>query len=335
MAGHELAGVCTAVGSKVTKFKVGDHVGVGCMVDSCNACAACKRGEEQMCSKQVGTYNGKKAKGRSATFPEGGHTLGGYTSAFVVHENFAILIPASYPLEAAGPVMCAGVTMFDPLRRHGATLGTEVGIVGLGGLGQMGVKIAKAMGCRVTVISRAENKRAFAMTSCGADAFVCSEDVEQMKASSRTLHLILNTVPIDHDYFAYNVLLNPKTKGNKQVILGLHVGLVAGFIAGGITGNKARVLGSGIGSIEATQAVIDLCAKHAITPEIEIVSVDDLTKVYETLDSGNDGGKRYVLDIAQTLRAEAKTTGPPKIHANRTGISFWSVLKNVVRHLCA
>jgi len=142
--GHELAGVCTAVGSAVTKVKVGDNVGVGCMVDSCGGCGACQRGEEQKCTSQVGTYNhpgNKNRSGRADTFPLGGHTLGGYTTTFVVHENFAVIIPQSFPLEYAGPVMCAGVTLFDPLRRYGAGPGKTVAIVGIGGLGQMGVKV--------------------------------------------------------------------------------------------------------------------------------------------------------------------------------------------------
>lgn len=146
--GHELAGVCTAVGPGVTKFKVGDHVGVGCMVDSCLACDACLRGEEQKCTKgNVATYNGQGNKfGRAQTYPPDGSTLGGYSTQMVVHERFGIKVPEGYPLEFAGPVMCAGVTLYDPLKRYGAKQGTKVGIVGLGGLGQMGIRVAKAMG---------------------------------------------------------------------------------------------------------------------------------------------------------------------------------------------
>jgi len=183
--GHELAGICTAVGKNVTRVKVGDHVGVGCMVDSCLKCSACKRGEEQKCAKQVGTYGAKNKNGRAATGPVGGttltpaHTLGGYTTQMVVHERFAIIIPKDYGLEYAGPVMCAGVTLFDPLRRYKVTTGSRVAVVGLGGLGQMGVKIAVAMGCVVTVVSRSPSKEKFAR-ECGATAFICSTDAGQV-----------------------------------------------------------------------------------------------------------------------------------------------------------
>jgi hypothetical protein len=162
-----------AVGDAVTRVKVGDHVGVGCMVDSCLTCAACKRGEEQMCSKQVATYNGKDFSGRAATGPGAPqHTLGGYSDKMVVHERFAIIIPKTYPLECAGPVMCAGVTLFDPLRRYGAGKGTRVAIVGVGGLGQMGIRIAKALGCVVTAITRTAGKADFAR-ECGAARRAC------------------------------------------------------------------------------------------------------------------------------------------------------------------
>ena len=154
--GHELAGVCVAVGPNVTKVKVSDHVGVGCMVDSCLNCKACLRGEEQMCLKQVFTYGAKDLNGRAETYPRGGVTIGGYTQKIVVHERFAIIIPPEYPLEYAGPVMCAGVTMYDPMKRQGAKAGTRLGIVGLGGLGMTGVKIGSLLGCRVTAVSRAD-----------------------------------------------------------------------------------------------------------------------------------------------------------------------------------
>ena len=192
--GHELAGVCTAVGKNVTRVKVGDHVGVGCMVDSCLNCSACKRGEEQKCSKQVGTYGANNKNGRAATGPVGGatltpaHTLGGYTTQMVVHERFAIIIPKEYGLEYAGPVMCAGVTLFDPLRRYKATAGSRVAVVGLGGLGQMGVKIAEAMGCTVTVVSRSPSKEKFAK-QCGATAFICSTDAAQVWIDESCLYV--------------------------------------------------------------------------------------------------------------------------------------------------
>jgi D-arabinose 1-dehydrogenase-like Zn-dependent alcohol dehydrogenase len=171
------------------------------MVDSCLECAACKRGEEQMCTGggNVGTYNGRDKHGRAAQFPAGGPTVGGYATSHVVHEKFAIALPRAYPLECAGPVMCSGVTLFDPLRRYGATVGTRVGVVGMGGLGTMGVKIAKAMGCTVTAISRGPAKEAFAR-SCGADAYLSSTDAKAMAAAAGSLDLVLNTISANHDF---------------------------------------------------------------------------------------------------------------------------------------
>ena len=159
------------------------------------------REEEQKCSRgSVGTYCGKdKYDGRAAQVPEGRQTLGGYTSTFVVNEKFGVKIPFGYPLEYAGPVMCAGVTMYDPLAVNDAKNGTRVGIVGLGGLGQLGVKVAKARGCKVTVISTSERKRSFALESCGADDFVVSSDPSDMARARGSLDLILNTVPVFHD----------------------------------------------------------------------------------------------------------------------------------------
>ena len=210
--GHELAGVVAAVGADVTRVRVGDHVGVGCMVDSCLTCAACRRGEEQMCSKQTATYNGKdNGSGRAAPGPGApAHTLGGYTDKFVVHERFAVVIPKSYPLECAGPVMCAGVTLFDPLRRYGATKGTRVGVVGLGGLGQMGIRLAKAMGCIVTAITRSAAKADFAK-ECGADFVIVSTSSDDMARAraARALDLVLNTIPVEHDYAPFTALLAP------------------------------------------------------------------------------------------------------------------------------
>jgi D-arabinose 1-dehydrogenase-like Zn-dependent alcohol dehydrogenase len=316
--GHELAGICAAVGPGVTKFKVGDAVGVGCMVDACLSCAACLRGEEQKCAKgNIATYNGRDKHGRAATFPAGGATLGGYTQRMVVHERFGILLPGGYPLEYAGPVMCAGVTLFDPLRRYGATKGTKVGIVGLGGLGQMGVRIAKALGCTVTALSRLEAKRALA-TECGADAFIATDDAAAMQAAVGTLDLILNTIPSDHDYHAYTKLC--ARKGGKHVILGLNNALGAALIVDGATFGASRVKMSGIGGIEATQAVVDLCSAHNIKPAVKIINVSEINGVYEALENGNDSGLRHVLDISTLNEAAfgACTAPPPdfsKAHA--------------------
>jgi D-arabinose 1-dehydrogenase-like Zn-dependent alcohol dehydrogenase len=324
--GHELAGICTAVGPKVTKVKVGQKIGVGCMVDSCKKCSACKRGEEQMCSKQVGTYNGKDNGSGRAASPLG-YTIGGYTEKMVVDEDFAIIIPDKYPLEYAGPVMCAGITMYDPMQRQGVKAGSCVGIVGLGGLGQMGIKIAKALGCEVTVISRSAKKEEFAK-KCGADKFVVSTSEDDMQKAKRSLDLILNTIPVYHKYVEYNRLL--KKKGGRQVLLGLHAGIAGAMITNMVTFNHSRVLHSGIGGIQATQDVINLCAEHSIYPDIKVVPVDELNSIYEKLDGNNDEGIRYVLDIANTLNENTElkyNAEAPKLGAFSGGISPFAAVR--------
>lgn len=317
--GHELAGVCVWVGKNVTKFQVGDHVGVGCMVDSCQKCAACKRGEEQMCTSQIATYGGVDKSGRAATYPPNTKTLGGYTDKHVVHQNFAIKIPKDYPLEAAGPVMCAGVTLYDPLKRYGAKEGTRVAIVGIGGLGDIGIRIAKAMGCYVAAVSSTPSKEALAKTS-GADAFICSSDAANMKDHYGKYDLVLNTIAVEHDYTVYSNLLG---RGGKHIILGLNSALVGGFVTNAIVcGSKIKA--SGIGSIAATQEVINLCAKNGIKPEIKLIGVEEINNVYEILDSKNIGGLRYVIDIAtlnESAFAKCENLAPPKLspYAGITG----------------
>lgn len=189
--GHELAGVAVAIGSKVTTVKVGMQVGVGCYIDSCMDCPQCHIGEENKCKQRVLlTYQSEdkgSQSGRAETYPTGGVTAGGYTNRMVVHERFAIKIPDDYPLECAGPIMCAGITMSDPLKKHGVGSGTRVGIVGLGGLGQVGVKLAKALGCIVVAISRSEAKRNFAV-QCGAHTFLASANKAEMKAPHSQHH---------------------------------------------------------------------------------------------------------------------------------------------------
>merc|ERR1712240_101445 len=203
-----------------TKYKVGDRVGVGCIVDSCMGCDGCKAGEEHMCRKgMTGTYNGDIKHGHIAT--DSGWTYGGYSGSQTVHERFIVAIPDGFPLEAAGPVFCAGITMYSPLCYWEANKGGKrVGIIGIGGLGQMGVRLAKAMGNTVTAISASPNKEA-AAREIGADNFVVSTNAESMKAASMSLDLILNTVSAEHQVSTYLPLL-----GKKGVLVQL--GLVLG-----------------------------------------------------------------------------------------------------------
>ena len=344
--GHEVAGVAVAVGSKVANFKIGDFIGIGCMVDSCLSCTACKAGDENHCKKgSTGTYQGKDKYGRAGVCPPGSPTLGGYSKNFVIHEKFAVKIPPTYPLAAAGPVFCAGITMYSPLKRFKVVAGSRVGIVGLGGLGVMGVKIAKALGCTVTAISRSAAKKDFAV-KVGADKYCSTEpaaaapvkeqplaanDDLSMAAHKGSLDIILNTVPSQHDYAQYLPLLDPKSKIKKQVMLGLHNGFVAGMALPKMTFGKSRIVSSMIGNVHDTQEVIDLCAKHNIVPETEIVGVEKLNQIYEMLDKNNDKGVRYVLDIEKTLKEGVdcgKEHGGPPAIAPSAGLSLgWGAVE--------
>ena len=330
--GHELAGIITNVGRNVTGFQVGDSVGVGCMVDSCLECKNCKAGNEHKCSKEnTGTYQGENKFGRAAVAGRTKLTIGGYTDKMVVHYKFAVLIPKSYPLEMAGPVMCAGVTMYSPLTTHGVKSGSHVGILGLGGLGQMGVRIAKALGAKVTVISTSSAKKDLAM-KCGADSFVVSSEEADMKGAKGTLDIILNTIPSYHDYVVYQTLLTSK---GIQVLLGLHAGLAAAMLLDSVVGGSSRIKMSGIGSIRETQDVINLCDKHRIFPDISIVPVTELNSVYSNLDSSNASGTRYVLDIGNTLREDIVCDAPPpKIGPDANKMSLGAILSELLGLLC-
>mmetsp|Transcript_90077 Transcript_90077/g.188344 ORF Transcript_90077/g.188344 Transcript_90077/m.188344 type:complete len:407 (-) Transcript_90077:202-1422(-) len=328
--GHELAGICIAVGEKVTRVKVGDQVGVGCMVDSCLQCKSCKAGHEQKCKKMVQTYNQKDWSGRAATYPPGGHTKGGYTSKMVVHERFAIVIPSSYPLDCAGPVMCSGITMYEPMKVHGVTKDSNVGIVGLGGLGGMGIKLAKALGCKVTAITRTMAKEKMAK-DMGADNVVASTDPESMKNNKKTLDLIINTIPTGHKWSAYQGLLK---KGGKQVLLGIHSGFAGASVANSV--RNCRVVSSMIGGIKNTEEVLALCAKHDIRPEVEVIPITKLNEVFTMLDRANDTGKRYVLDIANTLNEEALggySAEAPVLGPNNSGLNPCGIVRDFTKIL--
>ena len=329
--GHELAGVCVAVGEAVTKFKVGDHVGVGCLVDSCHECAACDAGEEQKCSKSVGTYNSADRSGRAASHPPGRKTIGGYSSTMVVDERFGILIPSGYPLEKAGPVLCSGITMYDPLKKHGATVGTRVGVIGLGGLGVMGIRLATALGCVVTAISRTSAKQGLAEES-GATLFVPSSDAAAMTGAAKSLDLILNTIPAHHDWAAYQPLLAAR---GKHVILGANATMGAAMYAPKLRWwSQPSVVHSMIGGVANTQECIELCAREKIYPETQVVPVQELNEVYTKLDASNDSGLRYVLDLEGSLNGDAIgtcTAPPPTLGPNATGLNYATIVTDVLR----
>eukprot|EP00942_MAST-04A_sp_MAST-4A-sp1_P010597 g10597.t1 len=333
--GHELAGVAIAVGNNVTRVKVGDQIGVGCLVDSCLDCEKCAEGNEHKCKKgSTGTYGGLDKHGRAQTYPKNTPIMGGYTSVHVIHERFAVIIPPSYDLKFAGPVMCAGITMYDPLKVQGVTKGTNVGIVGLGGLGEMGLKLANVMGANVFAISRSPGKKDYAMR-CGAHEFIVSTNKDDMKKHEGKLDLILNTVPFYHDYTFYKQLL---TRNGKQCILGLHAGIGAGMFINKVSCCKSRLMASGIGGMKNTQEVIDICAKHEIYPDIKVIPVWEVNRVYEMLDSGNKTGLRYVLDLEGTLNEEAvekvKNEKAPKMLPARTHLNLMGVIKELCWVLC-
>jgi len=290
--GHELAGVVTSVGKNVTKYKVGDYVGVGCIVDCCMQCEGCKAGEQHMCeSGMTGTYNGMIKHGHIKT--DSGWTFGGYSGSQTVHQNFIIKIPDGFPLDAAGPVFCAGITMYSPLCYWGVKEGGKrVGIIGIGGLGQMGVRLAKAMGNTVTAISTSPGKEA-AAREIGADNFVVSTDAESMKSAAQSMDLILNTVSASHQANHYlSLLANKGTLVQLGLVLSAHQ-----VVQMPLMFRKLSIAGSLIGGIPETQECIDFCAKHNIVPKIKVVKSTDLDDVYKQLASKNDSIIRNVLDI--------------------------------------
>ncbi|HTJ57351.1 MAG TPA: NAD(P)-dependent alcohol dehydrogenase [Devosiaceae bacterium] len=289
--GHEVAGIVASVGSEVTGFKVGDRVGVGCMVDSCGECDPCKRGLEMHCDNGVvWTYGTRKVYGEHD--PDTDHTYGGYSTAITVKDRFVVKIPEALPLDSAAPLLCAGITMYSPLKRYGAGPGKRVGIVGLGGLGHVGVKIAHAMGAHVTLITTSPSKAADA-ASLGADGVIVSTDPEQMQKALRTLDLIVDTVSAAHDMDAYMNLIRLE---GALVMVGLPPEKLA--IKAGTLASKRRIFtGSNIGGIAETQEMLDFCAAHGVTADIELIEAKDINAAYERLVKA-DVRYRFVIDSA-------------------------------------
>ena len=284
--GHEIVGKITAVGSNVSKFKVGEMAGVGCMVDSCRVCPQCAAGDEQFCEKgNVGTYNSPDAK-------SGGRTYGGYSTHIVVDQAFTLHIPENLDLKGVAPLLCAGITTYSPLKRHNISKGKKVAIVGLGGLGHMGVKIAAAMGAEVTVISTSDNKKPDA-EKLGANHFVNSKRPEELKALANSFDFILNTVSAPHDY---NVLLALLKTNGTMVLVGAppEPAAIMGFSL--ILGRKV-LAGSLIGGIAETQEMLDFCSEHNIVSDIEMIKMDEINEAYERI-LKSDVKYRFVIDMA-------------------------------------
>lgn len=284
--GHEIVGHVTAVGSRVSSYKIGDRVGVGCMLDSCRVCEQCAAGEEQFCDKGASmTYNGFEQDGRTMTF-------GGYSQRITVDQAFVVRVPDALPLDRAAPLLCAGITTYSPLKRFGCGPGKKVAVMGLGGLGHVGVRIARAMGAEVTVISTSEGKRADA-AELGAHDFLVSTDAKAMKAAAGRFDLILDTVSAPHDL---NAGLNLLRTDGTLVLVGVpEEALPVQPFA--IIGRRRRLAGSLIGGIAETQEMLDFCADHGIVAEIEMIAAREIDQAYERM-LRSDVKYRFVIDSA-------------------------------------
>jgi len=292
--GHEIAGIVSAVGSEVTGYRVGDRVGVGCFVDSCRECANCLAGEEQYCLKgEVGTYNARNYDGTP--------TYGGYSTAVVVDENFVLGIPDGIELSEAAPLLCAGITLYSPLKNWKAGPGKKVAILGMGGLGHMGVKIAHALGAEVTVLSQTLSKQEDGLRF-GADHYYATNDPSTFTELENEFDLIVNTVAANLDLERYLGLL--ALDGTL-----VHVGIptepdqVKMFW---LASQRRSIAGSKIGGIRQTQEMLDFCAAHGIGADVEIVSVDQVNEAYERV-IRSDVRYRFVIDTA-TFGAETPAT---------------------------
>ncbi|WCJ32016.1 cinnamyl-alcohol dehydrogenase [Euphorbia peplus] len=291
--GHEIVGVVTEVGSKVEKFKVGDKVGVGCMVGSCHTCENCSNNLENYCPQMILTYSSKNTDGTV--------TYGGYSDIMVTDEHFAVHIPDNLPLDATAPLLCAGITVYSPLKYYGLDQpGMHLGVVGLGGLGHMAVKFAKAMGLKVTVISTSPHKKQEAIQNLGADSFLVSRDHDDMEEAISTMDGIIDTVSAMHPLLPLLELLKPNGKlvlvGAPEKPLELH--------AFPLLSKRKMVAGSCIGGMKETQEMIDFAAKHGITADIEVIPIDYVNTAMDRLLKA-DVKYRFVIDIANTIKSSS------------------------------
>ena len=285
--GHEIIGRVRAVGAAVTRFAVGDHVGVGCMVDSCQHCAACDQGHEQYCAEfPTVTYNGRDRR-------DGTPTFGGYSDHIVVTEKFVLKIPAGMDLAAAAPLLCAGITTWSPLQHWQVGKDSKVAVVGLGGLGHMALKLAKGLGADVTLFTRSPGKEADARR-LGADRIVLSADAAQMAAVRGRFDLIIDTVPYVHDLNPY---LPTLAVGGTLVLVGYLGELAPTLNSSILVLQRKSVAGSLIGGIAETQQMLDFCAAHGIASDIELIRIQDINAAYERM-LKSDVKYRFVIDMA-------------------------------------
>ncbi|MEJ1970585.1 MAG: NAD(P)-dependent alcohol dehydrogenase [Rhizomicrobium sp.] len=291
--GHEIVGRVAAVGEHVEKLKVGDYAGVGCMVDSCRHCSACNDDLEQYCEEggPTVTYNGKERGSEQLTF-------GGYSEQIVVEERFVVKVPANMDLKAVAPLLCAGITTWSPLRHWKVGPGQKVGVIGLGGLGHMGVKFAKALGAHVVMITTSPEKGKDAKR-LGADEVLVSRDAAAMEAHKASFDFLLNTVPVGHDLNPYAELLK---RDRTMVLVGALTELEPALKGMNLMLGRKTIAGSAIGGMKETQEMIDFCAGHGIVSDIEIVPIQAVNEAYERL-LKNDVKYRFVIDMASLRNA--------------------------------
>ena len=284
--GHEIVGRVTGVGSEVTRYKVGDAVAVGCLVDSCLQCDQCRKDEEQLCRNgNTQTYNDKDRITRDRTY-------GGYSRHLVVRQEFALRVPDALDLARAAPLLCAGITTYSPLRTWNVGPGSRVGVIGLGGLGHMAVKLASAMGATVVVLSRSSNKQADAL-ALGADRLLVSTDADAMKKARSSVDLIIDTVPAKHDLNPYMPLLDVD---GTLVIVG-QVGPLDELSSIPLLMGRRRVAGSPIGGLAETQEMLDFCARKNVLPDCETIRMDQINEAFERMER-SDVRYRFVIDMS-------------------------------------
>ena len=284
--GHEIVGTVSAVGAGVTRFKAGDRVAIGTIVDSCRHCDACADHEEQYCREgMTGTYN---AKDRI----DGTTTYGGYSKSIVVAEPYVLRVPDGLDMARAAPLLCAGITTYSPLKHWKVGPGSKVGVIGLGGLGHMGVKFAKALGAEVTMITTSPEKGADAQ-KLGADKVLVSTDKAAMKAATRSFDFLLDTIPVAHELTPYLLLLD---RQGTLCIVGA-IDLLPSFHSGLLLGGQKAVAGSGVGGIAQTQEMLDLCAEQGILAECEVIAMGDINAAFERMEKA-DVKYRFVIDMS-------------------------------------
>ena len=301
--GHEIVGRVTAIGAGVTRHSIGDVVGIGCMVDSCQTCEPCKAGDENYCEGPNGflsTYNGPFIPAEKTPTGENiygfSNTFGGYSGSITVREKFALKIPAGLSPEVAAPILCAGVTTYSPMKHWGVKAGDHVGIIGIGGLGHMAIKIAIAMGAIVTAFTTSKDKLDD-VTKLGATG-VMEDDKKAMKALKNSFDFMLSTIPEKHDINPFIPLL----KRDKTIVLVGALEPMKGVNNAVVAFSRRSVAGSLIGGLAETQEVLDLCAEHGIGPDIEIIPIQQINDAFKALEKG-DVRFRYVIDMA-SLREE-------------------------------